>query len=364
MPMSEYDVAIAGGGPAGAAAALTLLRYSSLRVVLVELSDYRGPRIGETVSPALGPLLVYLGVWERFTADAHLAAYSTAAAWGCPVVRTHDFLFSGQGNGWHLDRRRFDLMLAEEVVVAGGTRATGTVVAHCERHGAGWLLSLARDGVSSGAIQARFVIDASGRRAALARRLGARQVYDRLAGVTGFVSFADGRARPALTLVEACPSGWWYSAPLPGARMVAAWMSDIDLLRAGREHTTAGWRARLAEAPHTRARLEGGRLEGPLHLRPAGSQLLMPAAGRGWAAAGDAAASFDPLSSLGIGHAISSGIQAARVAHATLCDTGDTAYSYSSNVARVARDYLALRRRYYAVEQRWPDQPFWARRQR
>jgi flavin-dependent dehydrogenase len=89
----------------------------------------------------------------------------------------------------------------------------------------------------------------------------------------------------------------------------------------------------------------------------------MPAAGRGWAAAGDAAAAFDPLSSLGIGHAISSGIHAARVAHVTLCDTGDPADSYSSGVERVARDYLTLRRRYYAVEQRWPAQPFWARRQ-
>src|SRR5213593_4324139 len=53
----EADVAIVGGGPAGAAAALTLRKYAGQRVVLLERSRYDGPRAGETASPSLRPLL-------------------------------------------------------------------------------------------------------------------------------------------------------------------------------------------------------------------------------------------------------------------------------------------------------------------
>lgn len=362
--MIECDIAIIGGGPAGVAAALTLLRYSSLRVVVVERSGYSDARIGETVSPALGPLLAYLGVWERFAADIHVQSYSTAAVWGHPDVVVHDFLFSGRGDGWHLDRQRFDLMLAEEVRAAGGRLEHLTAVTGYERDDVGWKLSMARDGVPSDTLLASFIIDASGRRAVLARRLGTRQVYDRLAGVAGFLNFAEERERPAFTLVEACPSGWWYSALLPGGRIVATWMSDVDLLREGREHTLDGWCARLEEAPHTRTRLAGAQLEGSLQLRPANSQLIVPAAGNGWVAAGDAAAAFDPLSSMGIGHAISSGIHAARVAHDALCNSDDQTGWYQASTEQVVRDYLALRQRYYTFERRWHNNPFWVRRQR
>src|SRR4051794_19653045 len=58
----DVDVAIVGGGPAGAAAALTLRRYTGRSVVLIERSSYGELRIGETVSNALKPLLAYLGV--------------------------------------------------------------------------------------------------------------------------------------------------------------------------------------------------------------------------------------------------------------------------------------------------------------
>ena len=44
-----HDVVILGGGPAGAAAALSLRRHApSLSVALVEQSNYDAPRVGET----------------------------------------------------------------------------------------------------------------------------------------------------------------------------------------------------------------------------------------------------------------------------------------------------------------------------
>src|SRR5690606_16307355 len=125
-----------------------------------------------------------------------------------------------------------------------------------------WLLNaLQRDGVAK-QVRARYIIDASGREASIARQLGAEhRIFDRLTSVMGAFTFEDTIERAAYTLIEACPTGWWYSAMLPDQRIVAAWMSDSDLIDAGREQTLDGWQARLSEAPYTKARLAGARLD-------------------------------------------------------------------------------------------------------
>lgn len=359
---TSADVVIVGGGPAGCAAALTLRRYSALSVVVVEQGDYHAPRIGETVPPSIQPLLGYLGVWEPFVAAQHLPAPGTSAAWGQPTLATQDFLFTGRGAGWHLDRRRFDEMLAEQVVASGGTLLTQTRIAGCTRTEAGaWHLTLAGPDGGEYTLEARFLIEASGKKASLAKRLGARQQrFDRLVGIVGFY---DGAAHPShLTLVEAVEAGWWYSARLPDGRGVVAFMSDADLVRDLRASHRDGWLALLAAASHTRERLAGGTLLAPPRVRPAFSHLLHPLSGDGWLAAGDALASFDPLASMGIGHALSSGSHAARVAYDLLTSDGSLLPSYATSAAQNVQNYLALRQRHYLREGRWPDAPFWARR--
>jgi len=183
------DVAIVGGGPAGTAAALTLLKHSSLSVAVVEKSYDTQMRVGETVSPGLQPLLDYLGVWEAFTADEHLPAYGTSAAWGSSDLLSRDFLFTGRGHGWLLDRRRFDLMLATEVVKRGGRLFTEVRLAAFAREATGrWQLSIARQDQEPIELMARFIIDASGKRALLAQRFGGRkQVLDHLTGGDRFL---------------------------------------------------------------------------------------------------------------------------------------------------------------------------------
>jgi len=362
--IASCDVLVVGGGPAGCAAALTLLKYSPLSVAVVECSDYDQTRIGETVSPGIQPLLGYLDAWERFTADEHLPAYSTCAAWGSSEVVSHDFLFSGYGNGWHLDRRRFDLALADQVRERGGTLWTRTRLAALSRDPDDrWRCCLAPQDGPQRELSARFIIEASGKKLTLARRLGARQqVHDYLLGIVGFYEFDDDEVRPHYTLVETCPSGWWYSSLLPQQRMVVALMSDIDVVRRARAQCMEGWNVMLAATEHTRQRLARARPSAPLRVRPAHSHILHPAAGPGWIAAGDAAASFDPLAAMGIGHALTSGIHAARVAFDELAFDGSLMPHYTHNLAHNFYQYLNMRRQYYLIEQRWPESPFWSRR--
>ena len=73
----------------------------------------------------------------------------------------------------------------------------------------------------------RMLVDATGRKAMLASRLGGKaDVADRLIGA---VSFSENSEIAQWTLVEAVEDGWWYSVPLPGAGMVFAYMTDSDL---------------------------------------------------------------------------------------------------------------------------------------
>lgn len=343
-----FDVAIIGGGPAGCAAALTLLRYSQLRVAVIERSEYDQWRVGETLSPGVRPLLRYLDATSIIEDDGHLTNYGTAAAWGGSDTISRDFLFVAAGEGRHLDRARFDRSLAQLVRERGGTLLTGCTVESEERNGS-W--SLQPHGIT-----ARFVIDASGRRAAFARRRNARAIaHDNLTGLVAIV--ANKRGYDGGTLVEAAPDGWWYSARLPEDRAVVAFMSDADIIRERRLHETPEWLRLLDRTHATRARIGDAEIIRPPAACPAHSQILDRPFGDGWIAAGEAAIAFDPLSSMGIGYAITSGIEAARVAAA-----GAAGKTYAEDVAAHFNAYLARRREYYRIEQRWSERPFWQRR--
>jgi flavin-dependent dehydrogenase len=363
----QIDVAVIGGGPAGTAAALTLLTHTSLRVAVIERSTYDTWRVGEMLAPGVQPLLEYLEVWEPFLAAGHRPAHGTMAAWGSERLSSREFLSTGRGHGWHLDRQRFDAMLATTVRHRGGLLLTGTSAERPARDEDGrWRVPLRRrDGGDPRppGLAASRVIEASGRHSRIGRRLGARQrIADQLLAVVGVLGVRRELEGSGHTLVESCPVGWWYSARLPHDRLVVALMTDAAVVRRHALHSPTEWSALLASSPHTSRRIAAATAPRRLSVHPASTRLLDPVAGDGWVAAGDAAISFDPLSSMGVGYALSSGIHAARATCAQLRGDGRPLAEYSSSLARHHREHLALLQRHYGTERRWCDQPFWARR--
>jgi flavin-dependent dehydrogenase len=240
---------------------------------------------------------------------------------------------------------------------------TNAIVEHEARDNGAWRL-LVRWGRERRELRARFVIDASGKQAVFARRNGARrEVGDWLAGTVGFYSFPDTKPCDSFTVVEASPLGWWYSALLPEGEIAVAFMSDADLIRRHHWHRREPWVELLASTYHTRQRVAHGVLKNRPLVCPAYSQIVAPIAGDGWMAAGEAAASFDPLSSMGIGYALLSGIESARAVHNHLSEDGRQMSGYTVSLTRHYAAYRARQLEHYAMEQRWPDSPFWARRQ-
>lgn len=213
-------------------------------------------------------------------------------------------------------------------------------------------------------VRARFLVDATGPGAVLARRLGARpRALDRLAGFVRFFREGPGAPGDGRTLVEAFADGWWYTAGLPNGLRVAALMTDSDLARGLGAGEPSRWPALLEAAPLTRASLDGAEPVGGLVVRTARSRRLEPAAGDGWLAVGDAASAFDPLSSQGMLKALRAGVFASYAIGDVLVrgDAGGLE-KYRGFVEAEFAAYARVRARYYAEEGRWAEGEFWARR--
>jgi flavin-dependent dehydrogenase len=341
------EVVIVGGGPAGAAAAL-LLAQRGRDVVLVEASTYGEPRFGETLPPEINPLLRELGVWDAFVRSGPLASPGIVSAWGSPDARETHFIANLHGNGWHVDRNVFDKVLSDAAAAAGAEVITGTPALRCTQDGDAWRVVFSDE--RERALHARFVVDAGGRNGT---RLGevAREVDDRLLAIFLRLAFDRDPPRDARTLIESAPDGWWYCAPLPSGETAAVLFVDPgQYVRDGFEIAE-----QLASAPLTCARVGHARIAAS-HVVHVPSSVRRRAAGRGWAAVGDAAASYDPLSGFGIIKAL----QGARAFADALDDAALDAYD--ADVRRRFDAYAAQRRAYYAGERRWPERQFWRAR--
>ncbi len=188
----ECDVIILGGGPAGAAAAITLAR-AGRSVVIIEKSHYEQARIGEMLPPAARPLLMGLAVWEPFLAGRHLPSPGILAVWGEDELYQTHFIFNPYGQGWHLDRQRFDTMLVQAARQAGARLYCDAQVASClPLAGDRWQVAFT-SGVAAGRgqhqLRAMFLIDATGRAAVLARWQGSKRLNaDRLVGLASVLA--------------------------------------------------------------------------------------------------------------------------------------------------------------------------------
>ncbi len=358
------DVAVLGGGPAGAAAALSLTQRGR-SVLIAERSSYRRPRVGESFPPAIQAPLAALGLWREFESAGYLPSVGVRSFWGRPRQNERSFLFDPYNVGWHVDRAAFDSWLARKAESRGAELLLGHHLRRCERlAGDGWTLDLTGEsGIRR--VQASFVVDASGCAAVLTRKLGRRRIrHDRMVGIAGcFLANADAEEVEACVLIEAVRDGWWYSAPLPSDRLIAVLMTDADLCARHSLFTRRGWEARIRQAPHTLERTSGRVLTGDPKVFVCRTAHTERPWGRAWLAAGDAAFSFDPLSGDGVHRALQQGIEAAESIERSSLGDERALEVYGEKLTRTLGSYLETQRMYYSRETRWPEAPFWMRRQ-
>lgn len=359
----SFDVLVVGGGPAGLAAAISLLNNPTLKVGVIESTDYTNHRVGESVSPGIIPLLRYLGIEKEFLESRHIPSFGIDAAWGSSKIYSRDFFFTGYGNGWNLDRSAFDQMMAHAVQKRNGILLKSTKLVKINSKKKDSWDVIASNGNDEIRIKADFVIDASGKSATFARQLGAKwQVIDNLVGVVGIYKIKKSKNVHSYMLLESAPDGWWYSTLLPDNKRIIVFMTDSDIAKNAKIQDIRSWHQKISKTTHIQKTIKNAKLIIVPKVFPAYSQLIKKTEFLNWVPAGDAVASFDPLSSIGIGHAIASGIHAARIAYHVLKSDNRLLLQYHDSVMNNFEQYLLNRKYFYGFEQRWKDKIFWKRR--
>jgi flavin-dependent dehydrogenase len=358
---APVDVVVVGAGPAGCATAIALAARRSVLVVDGGATPVARPV--ESLPAAGRRVLVDLGIALDDLDDACLPHHVRASRFGSSRLDEADALADPDGCGWLLDRPAFDRRLRAETVRAGASVLRPARACEMRREPGGWSVSVQVKGVLR-EIKARFAVVAAGRATALTRSFRqtprAGVARDRLVCAS---IIAPLRSRVAGTsYVESAPDGWWYTAPQPDGHRLLAFHSDGDLpavaaVRGGR------LAEQVATSPTLRdiaADCDLGAATAP-RFRVAGSR-CHPPAGKGWIAVGDAATTFDPLSSQGLFNALVTGIRAADAIDRHLDGDSAGTAAYALEVNAIWAAYCLHRAAYYGLERRWLDRPFWQRR--
>lgn len=363
----SVDVLVVGAGPAGAATAVACRRLG-LSVALVHRPAHSpgggggpAPRAVEHVPSSVHQPLVDLGLWDAFAAAGHTPCAAAYTAWGSDDLgwgdNPHTAGDRAAEQGWLVDRRRFARWLRQAALDTGATLHSSN------RHPLAEGLGFTRPRHPP---HGRFTVDATGRRGRLAERFGARRrAADELLALTATLHPGEHRLEAApVVLTEAVRTGWWHTAPAPGGRLVATFVTDPAVARLSERPAEQVWAGALAASTHTEARLHHHRRDGrPLDLRPTGIAALDRAAGHRWLAVGDAALALDPLGGAGVHQALQGGLVAARAIAASLLAGDPTAGPrYDADVQARFRYHLEARRRIYEGERRWPAATFWRHR--
>jgi flavin-dependent dehydrogenase len=339
--MEACDVLVVGGGPAGLVAARVLASLGR-DVIVVERQVAPRAKPGEAIAPEARPVLAELGLLETLATRTDVArpCLGVRARWGDGGVAYRDFGFERFGLGWIVDRCAFEAILASLAAQAGASLRYGATATGVERVGRG--IDLLLDGAGARRIRARMAVDATGRRALLARSSGAvRRRGGRLFAMA-LVSRGPGSAQPSWIDVRATPRGWWYGAEDPSGQRHRVFF--------GTAHEVRRLARRLA------------RPSSPI-LHDAGSVLTSSIGGDRWICVGDAASAFDPLASQGLHHALASGIKGALACHHALDGQTEPIARYGRAVNEAFEVHLKMLRAQYGLEGRFSGSAFWRSRQ-
>ncbi|KAF8752401.1 Tryptophan halogenase [Rhizoctonia solani] len=170
---------------------------------------------------------------EQDTATGiHAHCTANASAWQSQDLQETPATTNPFGKGWHLNRAAFDEQLRTCVrSLCGDGIAVSSKVINANfksvlRTSNGWTLVVRSESGEEHTLRAKWLIDASGRKATVAQKLGAKTV--RLDSLIAFYTvFSSTDVDPDYrTLIEATETGWWYSSQLSDQKRVVVFHTD------------------------------------------------------------------------------------------------------------------------------------------
>ncbi|NKY97165.1 NAD(P)/FAD-dependent oxidoreductase [Nocardiopsis alborubida] len=323
-----YDAVIVGGGPGGAACAMTLAR-AGRSVLLLERTVFPRFHIGESLLTYTVDVLARLGVLDRVLASGFVVKRGVELSG--PEGNSYRIGFDEIGEGYRdwtlqVERAEFDQILldaaaAEGAKVVEGARVTAPVLSGDRVSGVRYTL----DDGSSSTVRAHYVVDASGRTGVISRALGLRRNDESIRMVAAFKHYAGTHelhnpgAKGDIQLGNH-PDGWVWGIPIRKDVISIGTVVPVDVMRQGRAEEV--FEEHLSRIPRIHARTRGARVVRELTGETDYSHYSERLAGPGYYIVGDAGCFTDPIFSAGVFLALVTGMESAACVNASLDGAG------------------------------------------
>jgi flavin-dependent dehydrogenase len=314
------DVAVIGGGPAGSTAAILLARRG-YKVIALEKARHPRFHIGESLLPMNLPVFERLGVLDKVRA---LGVFKRGADFQADNEHGYStFAFSRAiGNSpphaYQVWRQDFDKMLYDHARESGADAREGQEVRKIEQKNAREsVLEVQADDGRNYRIQARYVVDASGRDAFVASKNKLRRKNNQHQSAAIFSHFRGAEPRPGEDAgnvsIYRFDHGWMWMIPLPDGMMSIGAVCRPEYLKQRKGSTQEFLLETLNKNTDLKRRIAHAELAGEVRVAGNYSYDASQMAGPGWILVGDAFAFLDPVFSSGVFLAMSGAEQAAAV---------------------------------------------------
>ena len=319
------DVAVLGGGPAGATIAALLARQGR-DVVLLEKAHHPRFHIGESLLPANVELFERLGVRDAVEKIG-------MPKWGVEFVSPQhdapsclefgDAWDKSMPYSWQVRRSELDEVLFRHAGAEGAHSVEGCRVRTVDFDADGATVGCDLDDGSQRTWRARYVVDATGRDTLLAAKFGAKRKNPKHNSAALFGHFTNAERLPGRMeghiSVFWFAHGWFWFIPLADGTTSVGAVCWPHYLKSRAKPLPEFFADTIALAPKLAARLRDATLvDAKVHATGNYSYDATHCTGERWLLLGDAYTFIDPVFSSGVYLAMHSAFEGAGVVAATL----------------------------------------------
>lgn len=317
------DVVVVGGGPAGSTAA-ALLAAEGIDVVLVERARFPRFHIGESLLPHSMPILAKIGALdevEAISVPKYGADFTTFG--GRRQEITFDrALHQGPASAFQVKRAEFDAILLDAAERKGATILRETTVQTVDLADPDSVRIEAKDGSGERLyLEARQLVDASGRDGVLARKLDLRVLNKRHQSAAVFSHFTKVPRRPGAEgniSVYWHAHGWLWFIPQSGDQMSIGLVCTVEHFKSREVPLEQFLDDAIARTPAAALRMQMAERIAPVRAASNYSYQAERMSGPNYLMIGDAYAFIDPLFSTGVHFAMHAAAMASDVVAARL----------------------------------------------
>ena len=272
-----------GGGPAGSTVA-ALVAEQGFRVGLLEREKSPPFKVGESLVPYTYGTFERLGLVERLK-KSHFQRKHSVQFFSASGKGSAPFYFSEtdpheRSTTWQVRRSDFDGLLLERAVELGVQFRRGVQVRDVVFEGEQAVGIRAQDATGTASeVPARVVVDATGRNALLARKLGLRVAEPNLKKVSIFSHFRGARRDPGIdegaTLIMHTRNrdSWFWYIPLADDVVSVGVVGDLEYLLGRGGDAQVRFEAEIRNCPALEERVAGAE-----QVFPSGSFRIFPTA--------------------------------------------------------------------------------------